>query len=112
MKTKKMKLELLMCEVAGNKYVRTYIDWNDERPIEISWHLNEDQVDGKIYPTEKHLEERFQLNNSKPVKIEHLSMECPPEETKKISVGEECTLMEVIDLVQRNNRRCILETDI
>lgn len=52
-----------LCEVDGTTYVRTEIEWRDNRESGITWHLNEDQVEGKIYPTDDELEELFIKNN-------------------------------------------------
>lgn len=53
-----------LCEVDGTTYIRTTIDWNDERSNTITWHLNEDQVEGKVYLTDEQLEKLFLENNS------------------------------------------------
>jgi len=48
------------CKVEGHSYVRTVIEWTDERDNSISWHLNEDQEEGKTYLKDSELEELFQ----------------------------------------------------
>jgi hypothetical protein len=57
-----------ICQIEGHPYVRTLIDWNDERPMDITWHRNFDQKEGESYLTEKELEEYFQKWNVKPIK--------------------------------------------
>jgi hypothetical protein len=54
-----------LCEVDGTTYVRTEIQWNDDRPNDVTWHLNEDQVEGKLYLTDEQLEKLFWENNVK-----------------------------------------------
>lgn len=56
-----------LCEVDGTTYVRTEIKWIDDRPNDITWHLNEDQVEGKVYLTDEQLEKLFLENNNNPV---------------------------------------------
>lgn len=53
-----------LCEVDGTIYVRTEIRWTHDRPNDITWHLNEDQVEGKVYLTDEQLEKLFLENNS------------------------------------------------
>ena len=68
-KNKIMKIKKLetrqpwLCEVDGTIYVRTEIKWTSDRPNDVSWHLNEDQVEGKVYLTDEQLEKLF-LENS------------------------------------------------
>ena len=52
-----------LCTVDGTTYVRTEIQWTDGSPNDITWHLNEDQVKGKVYLTDEELEELFIKNN-------------------------------------------------
>ena len=52
-----------LCEVDGTTYVRTEIKWTSNRPNDITWHLNEDQVEGKVYLTDEQLEKLFWENN-------------------------------------------------
>jgi hypothetical protein len=54
-----------LCELGGCFYVRTLIDWNNEKPSTISWYPNEGYKEGKTYLTEEKLEELFQLQNVK-----------------------------------------------
>lgn len=62
-----------LCEVDGTTYIRTEIKWADGKPNNITWHLNEDQVEGKDYLTDEQLEKLFWENNTKtnnPVLVE------------------------------------------
>ena len=67
----KMKIKKLetrqpwLCEVDGTTYVRTEIQWNNDRPNDVTWHLNEDQVEGRVYLTDEQLEKLFWENNVK-----------------------------------------------
>jgi len=56
-----------LCELKGHSYVKTEIDWHceNDRPISISWHLNEDQVEGETYLEDSELEELFWQFNVK-----------------------------------------------
>jgi hypothetical protein len=54
-----------LCEVDGTTYVRTEIQWNDDRSNDVTWHLNEDQVKGKACFTDEQLEKLFWENNVK-----------------------------------------------
>jgi len=54
-----------VCEMEGNSYVRTLIEWNDvNRKDTITWHLNKDQVEGETYLSEVRLEELFRLTSN------------------------------------------------
>lgn len=60
MKIKKLETrQPWLCEVDGTTYVRTEIKWTDDRPNDVSWHLNEDQVEDKVYLTHEQLEKLF-----------------------------------------------------
>ena len=60
MKIKKLETrQPWLCEVDGTTYVRTEIKWTDDRPNDITWHLNEDQVEDKVYLTHEQLEKLF-----------------------------------------------------
>lgn len=52
-----------ICVVDEIQYIRTEIHWTDDRPNDITWHLNKDYVQGEIYLNEEQLEELF-INNS------------------------------------------------
>ena len=54
-----------LCEVDGTTYVRTEIQWTHGRPNDITWHLNEDQVEGEVCFTDEQLEKLFWENNVK-----------------------------------------------
>lgn len=73
MKIKKLETrQPWLCEVDGTTYIRTEIQWNDDRPNDVTWHLNEDQVKGKACFTDEQLEKLFRENN---VKVNKLSYE-------------------------------------
>ena len=54
-----------LCEVEGHSYVRTEIEWTDDRPITITWHLNEDSTADYEPLSDEQLEDMFWQNNSK-----------------------------------------------
>lgn len=54
-----------LCEVDGHSYVRTEIDWIDDRPITITWHLNEDSTADYEQLTDEQLEDMFWKSNGK-----------------------------------------------
>ena len=63
MKIKKLETrQPWLCEVDGTTYVRNEIQWVHDRPNDITWHLNEDQVEGKVYLTDEQLEKLFWEN--------------------------------------------------
>ena len=54
-----------LCEAEGHSYVRTEIDWIDDRPITITWHLNEDGTADYEQLTDEQLEDMFWQSNGK-----------------------------------------------
>jgi hypothetical protein len=58
-----------LCEINGTTYVRTEIEWTDDKPNTITWHLNEDQVSGKVslnlHHNDEDLERLFWENKTK-----------------------------------------------
>ena len=54
-----------LCEAEGHSYVRTEIDWIDDRPITITWHLNEDGTADYEQLTDEQLEDMFWKSNGK-----------------------------------------------
>lgn len=74
MKIKKLETrQPWLCEVDGTTYVRTEIKWTDDRPNDVSWHLNEDQVEDKAYLTHEQLEKLF---------CENIKLNTPHQEEK------------------------------
>ena len=66
MKIRKLETrQTWLCEVDGTTYIRTTIDWNDKRSNTITWHLNENQVEGEVCFTDEQLEKLFWENNVK-----------------------------------------------
>ena len=55
-----------LCVLEGVSYIRTEIDWYDERPLQVNWRLNEDYEKGKTYPEDDELEQLFWESNCKP----------------------------------------------
>jgi len=74
MKIKKLETrEYWICEVDGHPYVRTEIEWRTDKPITITWHLNEDGTQDYEPLTDEQLEKLFWENNTKtnnPVLVE------------------------------------------
>ena len=60
------KRQQWLCVVDGHSYVRTEIEWNDGRPITVTWHLNEDGTADYEQLTDEQLENLFWENNVKP----------------------------------------------
>ena len=66
MKIKKLPLRTQwLCEVEGHEYVRTQIEWTDNRPTTITWHLNEDSTADYKQLSNEELETLFWQNNVK-----------------------------------------------
>ena len=66
MKIKKLPLRTQwLCEVDSHEYVRTQIEWTDNRPTTITWHLNEDSTADYEPLSNEQLETLFWENNTK-----------------------------------------------
>jgi hypothetical protein len=48
-----------LCEVDGHSYVRTEIQWTNDAPNDITWHLNEDSAQDYEPLTDEQLEKLF-----------------------------------------------------